>query len=674
MNQDTKIKEIVIPKKFHNRINKLLSELNSSYPEKIIVFLKRDYPYLAKAVKNIRKEINFKDNEEFFLYFGFQYVDYNKINKDYYHNKNEILKVIERINLERNNLIQDSYINFEDYEEYLSPLELFYYDNSWHPIECDINITNIIQKKINYAFDKLLKYYPKRIVINLYSMHRHFIEDYLKELKVFFKVEDYSELLYLFGFIYVNKKFKKNIDKEKQDSLILSKEITFHEIDWIPQYNLKYDKSHQNIINYVFNITYALFPNRIITNLNVLFSFADYKKYLSILLKTFNMLNESELFNEFGFVLSEDLNEKIIYPEFIYSLNKEILYKIFSDKKKIPLDKNTKIIESGALSELNIETLDLSLINERSLILKSNAIVNCHKLKNIYNISAIKESSEDSIVNCNQLNSKTIVDNFNSVYDQRQLLYIIFLKDEKSNTNTFISDKLYRVGSYVKNENDDKIYLVYYVSYGSEDDFLYYPINEKYKEINSKDYPEKYIISYNLDLQTNKFSTYPTNFIAFVKSCFDYYARESDVYLSSDILQNTTLECENLLLPIYDKNKLINYEEIELKSILNTNNAKKVECIFTSKTSKFDEAILGINSFQPFMKYINFIYHPIYIKTFLKFHETNPYIFLNSSFLINDIHFLKTIFELYPDLDKRIIPKTYKDIILFDREGEKILC
>lgn len=660
---------VVFPTKLKKRIDKLSKELNLLYPEKIIIFLKRDYPALSHKVRDIRKKTNFKDNEAFFASLGFQYVDYNKLSEDYYQNKDEILKVMQRINDGRDKTTKTTNINVDEYKDLLNPIESYYYDNNWHPLGSNKNITNTIQKKINFICEKLLQLYPERIVVNLYSNHKHFVEDHLKPLKAFFNCDNYSSLLNLFGFINPNFKIKY-----QQDNSILSEELSLQTVNWVPRNDLYYDSSYQEIINYVFDITYAVFPNKVITNLNALYSFTKYKNYFNTLLKVFKIKKDFLLFNEFGFILSNDLNEQIEYPEFLYSPNKEILYKIFSDKKKIPLDENTKIIEEDALSELAIETLDLSLINERSLIFKKNCINNCYNLKNIYNISAIKECNEYSIVNCNKLDSKTLIDNFNSVYSKDRLFYIIDLLNENCKIISFVSDKLYRVGSYVKNEKDNKVYLVNNISYGKENDFLNYPILKNYKQLNSKNYPEKYIINYNPDLQTKQFVTFPTNYISFVKSYFNYFNDETDFYFYSGESQDKKITFDNLLLPIYENNKLIKHEKIDIKSILNNNNAKKIDCSIVDKTLNLVDAIIGINNFHPFMQYIHFIYNPTYIKTFLKINETNPYIFLNSSFLCNDPHFLKSIFELYPDLDSRIVPERLKNILLSDNKGSEVIC
>ena len=52
--------------KLQIKVDKMFTRMEELFPEKIIVYLKRDYPDLSKKARTLRDECGYSDNEAFF--------------------------------------------------------------------------------------------------------------------------------------------------------------------------------------------------------------------------------------------------------------------------------------------------------------------------------------------------------------------------------------------------------------------------------------------------------------------------------------------------------------------------------------------------------------------------------------------------------------------------------
>lgn len=649
-----------IPHDLKYKLDNVLTKIEQIYPERIIVYFKRDQSELSTKIRILRQEAGYSDNKELFEDFGFQYVDINKLNYDVYENVDEIQSVIERINNDKTKQIETKSEKISAYEDQLLPLDNYFYDNCWHSNVDAIKVDNSIQDKINYICNRLLEFYPKRIIFNLYSLHRKFVEKNLLAIKNYFKLDSYKELVEAFGFIMVIENQNKNHQSNKKildtgESCDINLVMNNH--GWTSISGKSITRNHQNLINCIFDIAYAIYPDRHISDLSLLNSIFSFNDAYNKVLKEMNYKNPQKLFYDFGFYFDSKLEIKhTVLPDIIYSNDKKIVYKVFTNKSKIALDEKVCLIKTGAFEQLPIETLDLSLISEKQVVLEKDAFKSCYAFEKIINPKAIQQCSYDSIEECEKLMIDKIYEQLQIVDDNFISLYEVIALGEDGKLIRILSNKMFKLGSYIKKHKKDDCYLVLKNKYASIELLNYLDLSSNYSYVKNK--KNKLIVDYDLgtpiDLKDHE---------TLINLYFNYCSDREEVLFYDGCSEKIDVNSNGLIkIPQFHDNQFIEYKLVSKNSIINEENYSRIETSDISKTYNLKIAIVGINLNFPFMKYKNFIYNPLYIKTFLKFHKMDAAIFFNSKILSLDRRFLKIIYSLFPHTDRSLIPNKYEGL------------
>lgn len=671
MRNYTSLSKKIFAPKIQLKIENLFSRLENIYPERIIVYLKRDYPELSKRIRVLRDECGYIDNVEFFNDFGFLYVDVNKVDSFEEVEKLKILKVMERINKEKSSKIKNKNSEFDDLKSKLKPLRDYYINDNWY-LKNDSLKQKIIEKnqsKFNGVLNRLLEFYPNRIIFNLYFLHRKFVEKSFNNVKNLLSIDNNKDFVELFGFIYIGTTQQELAKKEKNNDFIEVHEelVEFDSIyknnNWQPISKKKLTKEIIEKVNYVFDITYAIYPNRQLNSLNVLSSFKYFSKYYAALKRYFGFDNGEELFKEFGFEYSTKLNiNDAILPDFVYSPNKTILYKIFTNKYKIALDSNVCLIKEDAIKDLNIKILDLSRLANRTIVFESNAISNCINFSQIINPTSINTLSIDAINNCPNLDIIPIFNDFNSIFEDKRDIYEYVLLDENNIESVIVTNKLFQIGTHIMKISNKSLYLVIKGKYATFDNYKISEKGSNYIEI-KQDMNLKLSIDYEYYLSGINDGNLSSDELQYVLIYERYYQNIKTILFAENSC--SCLSTYNVVrIPQYENGLFVGYEDVDADEIFN-DKIKHLVCSDTvNLTDKLELAIVGINKNEPFNKYKNFIYNKVYIKTFLELHNLDPSVFFNSSILANDLVFIKTIYKMYPHIDINLIDEKYIKVML----------
>lgn len=636
-----------------NKIYRLFEKLEMYYPEKIIVYLKRDHNDLAKRTKELRISAGYQTNEEFCEDFGFQYVDINQLYK--YSNQEQIQIIADKINLNKKkefNNISDK-IDYENFK--LQPLENYYYNNKWHNIDKTKKIDSLTQQKINIVMNKILSWYPKRIVYKFYTTNRKYVEDRVLPLRKQLGYQNYKEFLESYGFIYYEENIVDNFSVySDQFKDLQADELNKYYYDgtWHTRSTIEISTDLINDINYIFDILYGLYPDRKINNLTYAQTIGDFDILQKSVMRKLNYHSLSDFLTDFGFLYNKYFPDCTLnLPDTIYSPDRKILYKVLNDVKKIPINENTELIKKGCFDNANIKVIDLSLLPDYSLVIEEGAFNDCQSLEYILNPQAIKKSFKDSFTNCPELKYDLIYD---EIYKEMSIEHFLFeiellCKDKKE---YIISDKFYNPGTYLKKYLTSDIYLINRIRPTSIEYKIEYETNVNYVEY--KDLKiDKLIIDIddftlftqnNTDYNNHIFQAYS----AYLSDHLDHYCLNSEV--------NTELyDIDELNIPLFDNDQFQMYDKKPLSEIVKTMYYVLIESNTYNFTKNFKTAILGLNSYKPFLYYKYFIYNDTYIKTFLKIQNKDATIFMNSNELMYDKKFILKIFELFPYTDTNMI-------------------
>lgn len=658
------------------KINNFFTKIEIIYPEKIVVYLKRDYPYIVSVGRSLRKELGYKDSTEFFNDFGFHYINVNDLESYIEPTVEEIQQVMERINNGKKVFVEEIKQKYESETSKLLPISEFYYKGSWHAEKNKVLIDEILQKEIDYTFDKLLELYPNRIVFNINDLHRKFVSNHLIPLKYKLKYNDIKDLIEAYGFIFVGKNYSTVFSTRSLSNDNDYGDILINEGNWQSNSNKRISKPVQRKINYILDIALALYPDRRIFGLTELLKFEYFDEYLQYVCKQLIYKDTTVFFKDFGFKLEIDkTDEKFIMPDVIYSPDKKIVYKILTTKLKIPLDANVLVIKKFALNESNIKILDFSRISDRSLIIEDYAICNCLQLKKILNPTAIRKINKLSFQNVPCLDIESIRKNFLSTYNLKMKCYELEIIDENDEKIEVLSNRIFSLGSYIKDIKRDSVYFVNDIKYPSSYKSLELPIIIDYCLIENDMYRNSLMFDYDKVIELNsKFKAEDDFEDDLIEHYFDYLSNKEPLYVydSSSVIEDSYEQLEEIAIPIFQNGNFIKYRYVNKKEIFNEENKKIIVANRINKTIFNPIAILGINEKRPFMKYKNFIYDECYIKTFLKIHNVDASIFFNSSLLSRDKKFVQLIFKLFPYTDKNLILVELKSSIKIElKRGEQ---
>lgn len=679
-----------------NKIDTFLNLIEELYPRKIIIYFKRDHENLTIRCRTLRKAAGYSSTYEFFSDYGFCYYDINNLTKQEISQNFELNQALIEIDKKRDEK-RNSIINNIDVSKYtLLPLENFYFDNNWHPMNVNIKITNNMQEVINSMCNKLLKYYPQRIVVKLYYNYHKFCTNVISKVKKYLMFDNYNDLLEAFGFICVDKKTlspNTPTQEEKKNDELKPLSDFYYDDSWHCSKTEEIISNINKYIDEVLDIVISIYPNRIIKNFDILEQIPFVNVFFKSLYKRYFKSVKSFL-TEYGFLVSKSYPEENVYlPDFIYSKNKDILYKVFTQKIKFSLDENLKVIKTGALNSLNVEQIDLSSCSKNQVFLEDNAISDCLNLKSILNYNSLKILIKGSINNCPNFDLDKFYNkyyNINVNKNNSDIIYQYYILNQLEKNyeviDVLITNKIFYPGTLLTENSSYQTFLVLELNELTDNlttipsnSNIYYDFDNLFS-ISSQNIQDKNIMnSKQIDIVLNQIAKNDKKIkVDFAKIC-SYYLNNN----FSPFIKRMKHEFGDFKIPIFDNNEFIEYKSVNEDVIFNDTNkllfdsknkpSKMYKHLINTnpqystynidyKRKAFAEAILSLNFKQSFLAYPRFIDNPIYIDTFLTVHNADPIIFINSEFLRNNKQFLLALYKNYPYTDIKLInSELFKD-------------
>ena len=188
-----------VPADLQKRVNDIFNKVLEEYPNRIVIGFKNSFATLAKKAIEVRREMGYGDDiEKFFYDFGF------------YYDMGPIAQYLAEKKLNPEATGENPYANLEQPGAATIPFENVKVNGNW--ISQSGKVYDVkLQERINDMCEKILVWYPARMIVNLNKEHKKFCEGSLLSIRRACGYENNNELLADFGFEYGSKSVGNSI-------------------------------------------------------------------------------------------------------------------------------------------------------------------------------------------------------------------------------------------------------------------------------------------------------------------------------------------------------------------------------------------------------------------------------------------------------------------------------
>lgn len=432
------------PFEYQDEINDFFNIVLKYYPNRLVISFRSEHFILAQKGIILRRKLGYGDNyEKFFNDFGFYYdnapvADFLKQNKP----KEEPLI---------------------PYGVARNSLENYYYKENWHSCTKKV-FDRELQKRINYICDRLLYFYPTRMVYSLNKNHKKFAEETLPKVRDIAEYSSNEDFCNDFGFEYVklnSYEYKQSVENFIDNSVLNKLDsITIYD-----KYNIiQFFSEESNIDTFDSLIRdYRLIDDDAPTSriVNTFFCNIGVGKFKYLLQSNRFEIKNGNLVKYFG------NNKNIIIPADAVNISSNAFFRVEFETLSFENGSHLKQICGNAFKNCGIKKIDFSNVID-GVVLERNSFIG-NPIVDVIGICKIKEAGsafdKNILIDKNKLTSlgdQMIFESNNNVKKISNILYRYYafnakVLDKITKLKCFYSKQFFEIGDVISYEKRELV-------------------------------------------------------------------------------------------------------------------------------------------------------------------------------------------------------------------------